>query len=193
VPILKPEDYLTQEQYLEGENFSDIKHEYIDGQVYAMVGATRAHNTISVNILSEIRNHLKGKPCQPFMSDMKVKVDQKFFYPDVLVDCSEGVSNKSLFTENPTLIIEVLSESTSTTDRTTKFAAYRTIPSLLEYVLVEQDSMHIQVYRRSEDWHGQVYLKGEEVHFGSIDLVLPIEDAYDGIELEYLDDPCDSE
>jgi Uma2 family endonuclease len=180
----KQSQHLTVEEYLEGENFSDIKHEYIDGQVYAMVGATSAHNIISGNIFGEIRSHLKGKPCQPFMSDMKVKQDSKFFYPDVLVDCSEEMNNKSLFSEKPSLIIEVLSDSTRKFDETTKLHAYKNIESVQEYVLVEQDFMKIRVHRRSDNWHSQDYFSGEEVRFESIDFTLPVEEIYDSIEFE---------
>ena len=174
---------LTVEEYLEGETFSDVKHEYIDGEVYAMVGATNAHNLIAGNAFGEIRNHLKGNPCNAYVSDMKVKVENKFFYPDVMVDCSEDADSKSLFKESPALIVEVLSDSTKVTDKTIKFATYQRIPSLQEYVLIEQDCMSVEVFRRSENWHGQVYLKGEEIHFQSVDLTLPIEEIYIGLNL----------
>ena len=180
---------LTVEEYLEGETFSDVKHEYIDGEVYAMVGATNAHNLIAGNAFGEIRNHLKGNPCNAYVSDMKVKVENKFFYPDVLVECSEDMKNKSLFTEFPVLIVEVLSDSTQTYDRTTKFDAYQIIPSLQEYVLIEQNFMCVYVFRRNQDWHGEIYQKGEDITFKSIDLTLPIEELYTNIKFEVTKPP----
>jgi len=176
---------LTIEEYLKGETFSDIKHEYIDGEAYAMVGATQAHNIISFNIAREIGNFLKGQPCQTYISDMKVRVKNNFFYPDVMVDCSKGTDNKSLFKENPILIIEVLSDSTSKTDRTTKFSSYKNITSLEEYVLIDQDYISVQIFRRKSSWRGQVYLMGEKVDFESIGLTLPIEELYEGVNIEF--------
>jgi len=180
---------LTIEEYLEGENFSDIKHEYIDGEVYAMVGGTWAHSLISSNTAGEIRNHLKGKLCRSHGSEMKIKVGNKLFYPDALVECSEDMKNKSLFTELPVLIVEVLSDFTQTYDRTTKFDAYQIIPSLQEYVLIEQNFMCVYVFRRNQDWHGEIYQKGEDITFKSIDLTLPIEELYTNIKFEVTKPP----
>ena len=185
--IAKKTDPITETEYLEGEQLSDVRHEYMNGQVYAMVGATRNHNLISLNMAGEMKNHLKGKPCQAFMSDMKVKVDNQFFYPDVLVDCAENADGKSLFTENPVIIFEVLSDSTRRMDITIKFANYKKIPSLKEYVLIEQDCVNIEVFRRSDSWHGQVYLAGENITFESIGLTLSVEEIYDGVEIEDLE------
>ena len=175
---------LTEEEYLEGENLSDVKHEYIDGRVYAMVGATWGHNTISGNIFRKMGNHLEGKPCKPGTSDVKIKVENNFYYPDVLVDCSNTMNRKSLFTENPTIIVEVLSDSTQTYDRKGKFDAYRNIPSLEEYVLVEQNLICVYIFRRDQNWHGEIYSKGEKVTFESIGLTLPIEEIYRDVDFE---------
>ena len=102
---------ISEQEYLEGELHSDIKHEYIDGMIYAMSGASAAHNRIAGNIYGEFRNHLKGKPCQPYSADMKVKIGSKYFYPDVLVDCTD-LADDQYFTDSPTIIVEVLSKST---------------------------------------------------------------------------------
>ncbi len=181
MPLAKQDDFLTVEDYLAGEEVADVRHEYIGGYAYAMVGSTVGHNIISGNVFRELGIHLKGKPCQPFMADMKVKIDNKFYYPDVLVDCSKYINPKNVYTKEPVLIVEVLSNSTRTMDITTKFADYKTIPSLQEYVLIEQDSFNVQVYRRSEDWHSQTYLQGEAVYFESFDLALPMAEIYHGL------------
>ena len=189
MPVVKQKQDLTEEEYLEGENFSDIKHEYIDREAYAMVGATRDHNVISANIIREIGTHLKGNSCVILPSDMKVKVENKFFYPDVMVDCSEDGDGKSLFSESPVLITEVLSDSTQTYDKTTKFTAYQNIHSLQEYVLVEQNFMCVYIFRRNQNWHGEIYQKGEDITFKSIDLTLPIEELYTNIKFEVTKPP----
>ncbi len=181
--------YYTEEQYLDNELHSEIKHEYINGEVYTMVGGTWAHSIISSNTAGEIRNHLKGKPCYSHGSEMKVKVGSQFFYPDALVECSENIENKRLFTESPTLIVEVLSDATRTYDQITKFSFYREIPTLEEYVLVEQSHMCVYIFRRSQNWHGEIYSIGEEVHFESIDFTLPIEELYADVKFEEIKPP----
>ena len=103
--------FVSETEYLAGEKIAETKHEYIDGHVYAMSGAHANHNRLTGNIHTAFNIHLKGKPCQPYASDMKVKVGSKYFYPDVLVDCS-NLSDDSTFTETPILIVEVLSKST---------------------------------------------------------------------------------
>ena len=143
MPTVTQQNHLIEEEYLDGELHSDIRHELINGVAYAMVGATTNHNRISRNVLTEATVHLKGQPCEPFGADMKVKVGKNFYYPDVMVDCSEDAGGKDLFKQNPVFIVEVLSDSTQLFDRKAKFAAYRDIPTLEEYVLIEQRSNEI--------------------------------------------------
>ncbi len=172
---------ITEEDYLEGEQLSDIKHEYIDGEVYAMSDAKAAHNRIASNINRQFGNHLMGKPCETFTADMKVKVGSQYFYPDVLVDCS-SLGDDDLFTESPTILVEVLSRSTRKRDETTKRVAYLHIPTLEEYVLIEQDFVDIEVVRKSEGWQPKHYFLGDEVTFESINLTLKVEDIYDRVK-----------
>lgn len=189
--MLKPKnkDLVSIEDYLQGELISDIKHELIDGCVYAMAGASANHERISGNIYAEFRNHLKGSPCEPFGSDMKVKAGSNFFYPDVIVDCHFDES-QPYYTESPVIIVEVLSKATRKTDETVKLLSYINIPSLQEYVLIEQDYVDIQVIRRSESWLPRHYFLGDEITFESIDLTLPVEEIYSRVQnddmLEYL-------
>ena len=130
---------LTPEEYLQLETKSDIKHEYINGEVYAMAGATDTHVTIAGNIFALLLSHLRGSGCRVYISDMKVRIENKnrFYYPDVLVTCEDRDRENSTFKQFPSLIIEVLSDSTEAFDRGDKFADYQSLPSLQEYVLIK--------------------------------------------------------
>lgn len=172
---------ISEADYLEGEKISEIKHEYIDGYVYAMSGASANHNRIAGNCYSEFRIGLKGQPCQPYSSDMKVKVGSKYFYPDVIVDCST-MAGDSYYTETPTLLIEVLSKSTRRTDETVKRLAYMQIPTLQEYVLIEQDIVDVEVVRRANGWLSEHYFLGDDITFASIGLTLTVEEIYDRVQ-----------
>ena len=169
--------FISEAEYLAGEKIAETKHEYIDGEVFAMAGASASHNRISLNVATLFNVHLDGKPCQPYMSDMKVKVGTKYFYPDVLVECS-GLADDSHVTEKPTLIVEVLSKSTRRMDETTKRIAYTQIDSLLEYVLIEQDFVDIEIIRRRTGWQSERFYLGDSLTFESIALTLTVEDIY---------------
>jgi len=177
------DELISVEDYLTDELARDIKHELIDGVIYAMAGASANHERISGNIAAEFRSHLKRTPCESFSSDMKVKVGSRFFYPDVLVDCSFDES-QPYYTESPVIIVEVLSKSTRRMDETTKLMSYINIPSLQEYVLIEQDFVDIEVVRRSEGWQARHYFLGDQVHFESINLTLPVEEIYSRVKNE---------
>lgn len=180
--VRKHQDYITPEDYLNYYANDSEKWELIDGQVYAMGGASSHHVSISLNIATLLKLHLRGKPCKPYISDLRVTVDKNYYYPDVVVDCGEVGKNR-LSADKPLLIIEVLSKSTAFLDRTKKLVDYQTLSSLQEYVLLEQDMMKATVYRRSEQWIGQVYLAGEVVTLQSLDLDVPIEEIYEDIEV----------
>lgn len=172
---------ISPEDYLKGEPLSEVKHELIDGHVYAMAGASANHERISVNVLRKFGNHLENTPCEPFGSDMKVRAGSNFYYPDVTVDCYFDDS-EPYFTETPIIIVEVLSKSTRRTDETIKLMSYINIPSLQEYVLIQQDFVDIQVIRRSEGWLPKHYFLGDEITFESIGLTLPVEDIYHRVQ-----------
>ena len=174
------QQFISEAEYLAGEKIADIKHEYIDGEVFAMAGASASHNRISLNVARKFGNHLEGKPCQPYISDMKVNVGTKYFYPDVLVDCS-GLNDDSHVTQSPTLIVEVLSKSTRRTDETIKRIAYTQINTLLEYVLIEQDFVDIEVIRRRNGWQSEHFYLGDSVTFEAIGLTLMVEEIYDRV------------
>lgn len=142
---------ISPEDYLQGERNGNIRHEYVDGQVFAMAGAGEKHNIIALNLASELRNASRGTDCRAFISDMKLHLAElnRFYYPDILLSCNPE-DNNAYFKEHPCLIVEVLSPSTEATDRREKLHAYQQIPSLKEYVLVSQESPQIELYRRSE-------------------------------------------
>ena len=177
------ETKISENDYLEGELISDVKHEYIDGIVYAMAGASTKHNLISSNILSELKNSLKQKnsPCDVFSSDMKVKVSKitdSFFYPDVMVVCDADKNDDDYYKTSPLIIVEVLSKSTRRNDFTIKMMSYFNIPGLEEYVLIEQDICQVQVYSKSKNWQSASYFLGDDITFNSINTTLSVEDIY---------------
>lgn len=146
--------YVTPEEYLARERPADQKSEYVDGQVYAMTGASRKHNLIAGNLISELNRQLEDKPCEVYPGDMRVRVGTRaYLYPDAVVACDEPqFDDDELDTLlNPTLIVEVLSKSTRDYDQGAKFALYRSLPSLQEYVLVAQDTPHVMRYVRQAD------------------------------------------
>ena len=147
--VAQSQSLLSVEDYLEGERFSEIRHEYVGGYAYAMAGASDDHNRIAGNIFSALHSRLSGKRCEPFINDMKLKIPggQAFYYPDVLVAC-DPADNAKYFREQPTVVFEVLSPETAQTDQREKWYAYALIPSLKVYVLVSQEKPELTVLRR---------------------------------------------
>jgi len=176
------QNYISIEEYLEGEVISIVKQEYIDGEVFAMAGASTKHNSISINVSSNIYSGLKksNSTCRVFSSDMKVKASlssTSFFYPDVMVVCDTD-DEDDYYQNTPKLIVEVISKSTRRNDFTTKMMSYFNIPSLEEYVLIEQDFCQVYVYRKNENWKSTAYFLGDEINFESIDTIISVEDIY---------------
>lgn len=179
--------YLTEAEYLHGEQFSDIKHEYIYGDVYAMAGVSRNHERLSGNIFAALLAHLKDLRCEPFMSNIKVKADGHFFYPDVIVVCDDEQGD-DYYTEKPVIIVEVLSKGTRRNDKSLKMTAYKMLPSLQEYVLIEQDFVDVEVCRRENGWVSEHYFLGDEVMFTSLELILTVADIYARVTNEDMSD-----
>jgi Uma2 family endonuclease len=184
----QPTIYLTPEEYLAMERKAEYKSEYIDGEIVAMTGASRKHNLIAVNIAREISQQLKGRPCETYPSDMRVRIPSTrlYTYPDVVVVCDEPrFEDQHVDTLlNPTLIIEVLSESTELYDRGKKFGFYRTIESLVEYLLVAQDEQRIEKYVRQPDgrWLLSEHRPPEDaVELVSIQCSLALTEVYDKV------------
>lgn len=181
-----PLNFLTTEEYFNLEQHSQIRHEYLAGQVYAMVGASEAHNLIVTNIIALIRPHIRGTSCKAFVSDMKVKIKTQnadiFYYPDLLVTC-DPQDNKRYFKTKPSLIIEVLSRSTETTDRREKRINYQSIESLEEYVLISQNQIKVEMYRKDDDgnWSMKTLGENDTVSFSSVGLTLTMADIYEDV------------
>jgi Uma2 family endonuclease len=177
--------HLSVEDYLEGERRSEIRHEYLGGAVYAMAGTSREHNLISLNIASALRSHLRGRPCQVFVADLKVRLqvasDEIFYYPDVMVTCDPRDTER-YFNRFPKVLIEVLSPETERTDRREKFLSYTQIETLEEYVLVAQDKMEVTVFRRANQWRPEVVKTPDEaLRLASVDFALPLSAVYEDV------------
>jgi Uma2 family endonuclease len=181
--VLK-DNRVSVEDYLAGELVSEIKHEYEDGYVYPMFATSRNHEKIIGNLYVKFRNHLENMPCDVFTSNIKVHVSKtKFYYPDVMVVCNDE-NGDAYYTEQPILIVEVLSDSTQRKDKTTKRWAYQNLPSLQEYVLIEQNFVDIEISRRSSGWSSQHYFLGDEAFFESLDLKIPVSEIYRRVDNE---------
>ncbi len=175
---------LTAEEYLQGEETAEFKHEYLDGEVWAMVGATDAHVTIAMNLAYLLRQKLKGTPCRAYISDMKVNVEKAnaFFYPDILVTCDNKDRQNSLYKQQPLFIGEVLSSSTEAFDRGKKFTAYRQLDSLQSYWLIDTNALHIDSYTRTEnnDWLLHSYSHADEtVKIAALNLEFLLQELYE--------------
>jgi Uma2 family endonuclease len=176
-------DYISEETYLEDEKMRDIKHEYFDGEIFAMTGASISHQRIISNLVINMGTHLKHTACEVFSSDIKVRADsgKKYFYPDALVVCQND-DKDAYYTESPRIIVEVLSNSTRKFDKNLKRHIYQAIPTLEEYVLIEQDRVEIEISRRSTNWQPVFYFIDDDITFESIDLTLPVLELYQRVE-----------
>ena len=185
---LKP--YLTPEEYLALERETEAKSEYFNGEVFAMSGASEAHNLIVANLVSILITGLRGRPYKAYPSDMRVQVKATglYTYPDASVVCGNAIfaDDQKNTLRNPTIIFEVLSPTTEAYDRGAKFAHYRALDSLTDYVLISQDEARVEHFaRQSPDrWLLSVYQGPEAVALlPSIDCELPLADVYDKVEL----------
>lgn len=176
---------MTPQQYLEWEPTQELRYEYVNGEVFAMTGGTIPHNTVAVNLVTALKSHLRGGACQVFIADVKVGVSASgpFHYPDVLVSCDERDREAIQVIQYPCLIFEVLSPSTEAYDRGGKFAHYRKLATLQEYVLIEAEKVGVECFRRTANrrWEFQTYSAGEEVEFESVDFRCPMELLYEGV------------
>jgi Uma2 family endonuclease len=167
-PVFSAEDYLTWEPT------QLDRHEFLDGEVFAMAGAEDRHVTVAGNLYIALRQHLSGSPCRTYMSDMRLQVAaaNSYFYPDVLVTCSALDQASPQVKTEPKLIIEVLSSSTAAYDRGLKFSHYRSLGSLEEYVLIDLDTRSTDVYRKGPDglWVLHPFARGESVALASVAL-----------------------
>ena len=171
---------LSVEEYLEAEKATEVRHEFIAGQVHAMVGASNIHNLIAGSLFARLRERVKH-PCHVFMSDMKVRIDDDFYYPDLTISCSP-VSEVSYYVTDPVVIIEILSPTTEIRDRVEKRIAYQKLEALTEYVLVSQEKIRAEVFRRSgQDWELEIHTVGDRVRLKAVGVEIPIEAIYQDV------------
>lgn len=175
----QPLSFISEDEYLTGEPASSVRHEYVNGQVYAMAGASDKHNLIAVNASSLFNTQLPDH-CEVFMADMKVRIqtqkDLMFYYPDVMVCCTEN-DRATYYREQPCLIIEVLSPSTERQDRFEKFWSYQQIPTLQEYLLLNQNFQEATLFRLSNSWRPEMY-REETLHLESVGLDIALDTLY---------------
>ena len=183
-----PQPVFDAQAYLAWEAEQSTKHEYHDGEVFAMAGASDAHVTVAGNVYMALRNHLRGSPCSVFISAMKLRVeeDNAFFYPDVFVTCAESDRGHSHSKSAPVLVVEVLSPATSAYDRGAKFAAYRKLPTLREYALIDPERLSLDLFRREGDskrWVLHPIEAGGHVEWASVGLQVPLEALYEDVPM----------
>ena len=182
--------YLTPEAYLEFERKAMTKNEYVNGDIIAMAGASFAHNFITLDTATHLNNQLIGTECQVATADLRVKVIQTeaYFYPDIVVVCGEPRAEDNVFDTllNPTLIVEVLLSSTETYDKDEKFAHYRQIDSLQEYILISQDKVQVVQYLRQEpEWvPTEFQALADVVPLVSIGCELPLQHIYRRVQFD---------
>jgi len=186
VPQLK----LTAEEFLAGERVAETKHKYLNGEVYAMAGASREHNVISGNVIRHLGNLLVGKPCEVYPSDMRLQVAETglFTHPDIMVVCDKPVfvDDEVDTLLNPKLIVEVLSPTTEANDRGWKWAHYRQLRSLAEYILIPQDDYRVEQYSRQADdsWLYREYRGlNDSLRIPLFGCEIPLSDIFYRIEL----------
>ena len=176
-------DYISVEDYLEGEKTALIKHEYVYGQIYAMAGASDSHNSIALNIASMLNEISFKHFCRTYISDMKVRAEEVFYYPDVMVVCAQDNSD-DYYKEKPCFIAEVLSKSTERIDKHEKLQAYLAIPSLQTYLMVDSKQKFIKGYHRSgNNWEERTYQEQDEVSIDCLATMLSVESIYRGLNL----------
>ncbi|MDY6938261.1 MAG: Uma2 family endonuclease [Cyanobacteriota bacterium] len=184
---------LSPEEYLQLETHSRTKHEYFDGDIFAMAGATDAHVTIAGNLFADLRSHLRGSGCRVFISDMKVRIEarNRFFYPDILVTGDLRDAETDTYKRFPKLIVEVLSKSTESFDRGDKFHDYQTLKSLQEYILINTQHHRVEIFRRHADrlWLFQTYDDGGNFDLKSVNYTGTFEMLYEDVSLESIERP----
>jgi Uma2 family endonuclease len=178
--------YIEVQEYLDGEKLSDIRHEYVDGQVYAMAGGTKNHNKIAGNVFSDFKSALDGGPCETYMNDVRLRVfsleSESYYYPDVVVSC-EPDDGDDQHVEKPTLIVEVLSDSTEKRDKTEKFFAYRSLQSLEEYVIISQKTKEVTIARKGDQWKPETLIGDDfELYLGCLSKPIPSSRIYRNVK-----------
>jgi Uma2 family endonuclease len=185
VAISQQPQKMSIEEYLAWEAEQELRYEYVNGEVFAMTGMTIPHNDIALNFYTALRPHLGARGCRVNALDVKVRFDSQsiYYYPDVVVSCDPQDLNARKFIQNPKIIAEVLSPSTSSRDRGEKFTNYLTIPSLQEYLLIDPEKISVERYSRGEGrmWLYYPYTEGDVITLPSIEFELAIALLYEGV------------
>lgn len=185
--IASPHPTLSPEAYLQLEADRPIKHEYIDGEAFAMAGASDVHVTIALNLAALLRNHVRGKGCRVYIADMKARIDTRncFYYPDIMVTCDPRDAETPTYKRFPKLIVEVLSDSTEAFDRGDKFTHYQTLNTLEEYVIISTRHQRVECFRRTPDnlWLLQTYT-ADAFQLQSVQFTDTLTALYEDAELE---------
>ncbi len=180
-----PQPRISFQAYLEWENAQVERHEFYRGEVFAMVGTKRSHGCVVGNLVRQFGNHLAGSPCRVFSENLKLQIaDDTVLYPDIFVTCDRADLATDLIFRSPTLVVEVLSPSTQSYDRSQKFALYRRIPSLREYILVDPDTRRVDGFRRDEkgQWVLHDMSDGSALEAASIGASVSLVDVFDGVD-----------
>jgi Uma2 family endonuclease len=180
--------HATPEEYLAHERRAEHRSEYVDGEIFAMTGASRKHNVIAGNVFAELRRQFRGRPCEAYISDMRVRIPSAniYAYPDVVAVCGEPEFEDAEVDTltNPTLVVEVLSKSTASYDRNEKFARYCTLPSVAEYVIVSQDEYHVTQHVKQKDGRwllSDISGKDGAVELASVGCTLALSEIYERV------------
>ncbi|MGR8929718.1 MAG: Uma2 family endonuclease [Gammaproteobacteria bacterium] len=177
---------MTADDFLAWEETQAEKHEFVAGEVFAMTGARRERVVVSGNIFAVLKQRLRGKPCHAYIADMKLHVEaaDAFFYPDVTVSCNPNDNKAEQFISHPTLIVEVLSNSTADYDRGGKFVAYRKLDSLKEYLIVDIEARRVECFRRTagNDWLLHDYIGDVACELSSLEISIALADIFEDIE-----------
>jgi Uma2 family endonuclease len=185
---------ISVEDYLAGELQARRKHEYVDGQIYAMVGGRYSHNLISTNVVSELHRQLKNSPCRALNSDSKVRVQASsktsFYYPDVSVVCGDNIRNDE-FQDKPAVVVEVLSTGTRRIDEGEKRQAYLQLDSLTAYIMIEQDFAAATIYQRVDEEFQKAIRQGlvATIELPEIAVTLSLSDVYANVQFQPETDP----
>ena len=172
--------FVSESEYLAWEVQQPVRHEYVDGQIFAMTGSTLRHSGIALELGARLQATLRGSPCRVTLVDMKLRVatNNAIYYPDVMVLCG-ALDPKAIVVDSPKFIAEILSPSTEHIDRREKLAAYRKIPALEEYLILAQDSIAAELYRRTGDtWQIFRHATGDQLELRSVDLTIALDELY---------------
>ena len=176
---------MTAAEFVAWDAGQSVRHEFVRGEVFAMAGAGEAHVSVAGNVYLLLRQHLHGTSCRTFITDMKLRVEaaDAYFYPDVMVTCSAADASDPLVKRVPVLLVEVLSPATAAYDRGDKFAAYRRLPTLSEYALIDPESRRCDLYRKGDDglWVLHPFELGQAVHLASVGLELQAAALWDEV------------